>query len=74
MAFPREDWGGYSTKSSARRVKKRDQFARWLKDPKKSRSVTVKKLNMDKVLSVADKRKMKKDAGIRVLKAKIYEA
>ncbi len=74
VAFPNDDWGGYSTRTSGKRVKKREQFSRWLKDPKKSRSVTLKKLNADKVLSVADKRQLKKDAGIRMLKAKVYEA
>jgi len=44
-----------------------------LKDPKKKRSEMLIKLNADKDLSKADKRKLKKDAGIRVAKAKVYE-
>jgi len=73
VAFPNEDWGGYSTKISAKRVTKRERFARWLKDPKKKRSEMLLKLNADKDLSKDDKRKLKKDAGIRVAKAKVYE-
>ncbi len=73
VALPKDDWGCYSSKITASREKKRVQFTKWFQDPKKIRSKTLQKLNADKILSKTEKIKIKREAGIRTLKAKVFK-